>query len=273
MDASRRIVSIRNPAIKELFFLRKGRARAREKRGGLALVRGRQLIQGIGEQFRFKRVFTHEPHNRLVGYNTEELVHTEKEVLRHVLFGPSYTAQEYAQTLDDDEFVVGTIEQPPPVRDFEGEPKWLLAVDGVKHPENMGLLLSTAVALKYDGVFFTGNGIDPFNYKVLEASQAAAWTMPYRFGSAEELVALCRRHRLAPCAADLEGTALTELQPLPQDLAGFCIALGNETRGVSPELLGASRRVRLPMSELTDSLNAGVAGGIIMHALACTWGR
>ena len=27
------------------------------------------------------------------------------------------------------------------------------------------------------------------------------------------------------------------------------------------------------MSELSDSLNAGVAGGVLMHALACAWGR
>lgn len=231
------------------------------------------MIQGIGEHFRFKKVFTHESGAKLGGYNAESVVIADKEVLRHVLFGQSYTAQEHAKTLDDDEFVLGTIEQPPPVQDFEERPRWLLAVDGVQHPANMGLLLSSAVALKYDGVFLSGSCIDPYNYKVLEASQAVAWTLPYKFGTAAELLELCKRHGLASCAAHLDGDPLTELPALAKDREGFCIAIGSEARGVSPELLKASRRIRLPMSELTESLNAGVAGGILMHSLACAWGR
>jgi len=149
----------------------------------------------------------------------------------------------------------------------------LLAVDGVRKPENMALLLSTAVALRFGGVVFSADTVDPFHYKVLEASQAVAWTLPYLYASSSELLALCRRHQLLTCAADTAGTPVSELPLLQHGLRGFCLAVGSETRGVQPEYLQGSTRVALPMSHLSDSLNAGVAGGVLMHALACAWGR
>jgi len=285
------ISSTRNGCIKELLRLRVGRRRAREKRG-LALVRGRQLINHIGEFFKFKEVFTHEPRESFDAYNAERVVRVEKDVLKHVLFSNTFEAERHSKRMDDDEYVVGTIEQPLPSDFSHGilaigdaaprPPRRLLALDGVKHPENMGMLLSTAVALRYDGVFLSGPCIDTFNFKVLEASQAAAWTLPYCFGTTDELLALCKRHRLAPCAAaselssQLHGASpavpVAELPDLDaRRYSGFCIAVGNESRGVSTELLTRCTRIALPMSELVESLNAGVAGGILMHTLACAW--
>jgi len=262
------IVSLQNPAIKELFHLR-SRRRVRQRKD-LVLVRGRQLILSIGESFPFKRVYTHEPHEKYESYKAERVVRVDKPVLRHVLFGSS--KKDTLRILDDDEFVVGTIQPPPPVTDFAETSRRLLAIDGVKTPENMGLLLTSAVALKFDGIVLLDGCVDPFNYKVIEASQAVAWTLPYRFGTAADVLEICRRHCLAPCAADLRGTPLSELPPRDKAHDGFCLAIGNEARGVSEQLLRKCTRVALPMSELVDSLNAGVAGGILMHGLACAWG-
>ncbi|CAK0875436.1 unnamed protein product, partial [Prorocentrum cordatum] len=78
--------------------------------------------------------------------------------------------------------------------------------------------------------------------------------------------------RWAPCVADAAGVPVEEARAPAAD-AGICLAVGDESRGVGPELLRACERVALPMSELVDSLNAGVAGGILMHSLACAWVR
>eukprot|EP00403_Amphidinium_massartii_P045632 CAMPEP_0178468976 /NCGR_PEP_ID=MMETSP0689_2-20121128/53192_1 /TAXON_ID=160604 /ORGANISM="Amphidinium massartii, Strain CS-259" /LENGTH=292 /DNA_ID=CAMNT_0020096039 /DNA_START=90 /DNA_END=968 /DNA_ORIENTATION=- len=262
------IVSQRNPVIKDLYRLRlKRRERLRQ---GLAFVRGRQLIQAIGQHFQFKQVYTHEPREKWLGYRAERITAVPQQLLQHVLFGG--TRQQHALRLDDDEFVVGTIKQPPP-SEFKQPVRWLLAVDGVKQPEkNMGLLLSSAVALKYDGIFIMGGSVDPFNYKVLEASQGVAWTLPYCYGTAAELISLCERQRLARCSADADGASLSSLPSRPDGKAGFCLAIGNEAHGVTKDVRSGSTCVALPMSELVESLNAGVAGGILMHSLACALG-
>jgi len=276
---SREIKSIGHKTIKELYRLRVGRRKAREAKG-LVLVRGRRLISSIGQYFKFRQVFTHEDGDTFKLYNAEEVVRVEKAVLKHVIFSSSWQAHMKSLRLDDDDYVVGTIARPEPT-DFEATaPRRLLAVDSVKHPENMGLLLTTAVALRFDGIFLMGRSVDPFNYKVLEASQAVAWTLPFRFGTSTELLALCKRHSLLTCAAASEASVqgqrvvpVAELQELDaQQHQGFCLAVGNEMRGVSPELLQRCTRVALPMSPLVESLNAGVAGGILMHSLTCAWG-
>lgn len=268
MSAFYDILSIRNPAVKELVRLRLGGRRARLQRG-LALVRGRQLIQSMGEHFKFKHVYTHE--DRSAGsYQAERVIRVEKSVLRHAIFGPS--REEHANRLDEDDFVLGTISPPKTIQDFEPAPQFLLAVDGVKYPENMGLLLTSAVALKFDGVVFTQSCVDPYNYKVLEASQAVAWTMPHRYASGADLLEICKKYKLLPCAATADGMPLSELpSSLSAEHRGFCLVVGSESTGVSPDVLQYCKRVALPMSELMESLNAGVAGGILMHALACTW--
>lgn len=271
MSAFYDIISIRNPAVKELFRLRVGRRKVREQHGHLAIVRGRQLIQSIGEHFKFKAVYTYESRDAFSSYNADRVVRVERSILKHVLFGPA--KEEQAKRLDKDDFVVGTIEQPKPVVQFDPSPQWILAVDGIKHPENMGLLLTSAVALKFDGVVFSNDCVDPFSYKVIEASQGVAWSMPYQYATPAELLELCKRNSLSACAATLDGTPLDELPRLDAQRRGFCLIVGNEANGVRPELLDRCRRVTLPMSELVESLNAGVAGGILMHALACTWGR
>lgn len=254
------ILSIRNPAIKELVRLRLGRRRARLQKG-LALVRGRQLIQFVGESFKFREVYTYEPREAFASYHADRVVRVEKKVLKHVLFGPS--KEEQAASLDEDDFVLGTIEQPVAVSQFD-KPKRLLALDGIKHPENMSLLLTSAVALKFDGVIVSPSCVDPFSYKVLETTQAAAWTLPFQYATAAELTDLCRRHQLLLCAASADGQPLSDL-PSHSEQRGFCLVVGNEATGVSPEILRSCSQVALPMSELIDSLNAGVACTSAVH--------
>merc|ERR1719215_1568106 len=146
----------------------------------------------------------------------------------------------------------------------------------------MSMLLSSAVSLKYDGVFLTGPCIDPFNYKVLESSQGAAWTLPYSIGTLSDFLDICKRHKLASFAAAAATSSVpsgvapavpvAELEDFDEDkYTGYSLAVGNETKGHSPEILKTSTRIALPMTGLVDSLNAGVAGGIVMHALACGW--
>jgi len=237
-------------------------------------------------------VFTHEPRSQFQTYNAEEVVSVDKDVLKHVLFGQNFQAELHSKKLDDDEYVLGTIQHPAASDFTHGVPdvggdgprplRRLLALDGVKHPENMSLLISTAVSMHYDGIYLVGPCIDPFNYKVLESPQGAGWTLPYCFGTPETLLALCKRHRLANYAAaamssqSVSGASsvvpIADLSDFDTDrFTGYCLTVGNEMKGASPELLRKSTRLALPMSELVDSLNAGVAGGILMHTMACAW--
>eukprot|EP00434_Breviolum_minutum_P038665 symbB.v1.2.034305.t1/scaffold4327.1/size41138/2 len=254
------ILSKRNPAIKELFHLRAGGRRARSQRGGLCLVRGKQLVESISSVgFKFKEVYSHQPRETFSSYYAEKVVRVQKPVLEHVLFGVKQKF--YAKKFDDDDFVVGTIEQPKEVLEIDPSAERLLMIDRIKVPENMGRLLSCAVALNFDAVIFNRECIDPFSYKVLESSQAVAWTLPYQYLSNAELISLAERRQWMLCAGSPRGRPLSELSNFDEH-RGFCLIIGNEADGVHKELLKHCTEVSLPISERMDSLNAGVVGSL-----------
>eukprot|EP00435_Cladocopium_sp_Y103_P051504 s734_g16.t1 len=262
------ILSIRNPKVKELFRLRVGGRRAREKTRGKCLVRGKQLVESMGSLgFKFKEVYSHQPRETFAAFNAEKVIRMEKDVLKHILFG---TKERISRKCEDDDLVLGQIEQPEEIQEFDDSAERLLMIDRIKQPENMGRLLSSAVALKFDGVIFNRECVDPFSYKVLETSQGVAWTLPYRYASNEELIEFSRRRQFMLCAGSPRGWPLADLQSFG-DHRGFCLIIGNEGDGVHKELLKHCTEVALPMSELMESLTASVAGGILMHSLSCTW--
>lgn len=84
---------------------------------------------------------------------------------------------------------------------------------------------------------------------------------------------VAQRHGLLLVAADpepdggLQGAqpstgAATEATP------GVCLVLGSEGRGLSPAVSQACKPIAIPMAGPMESLNVGVAGGILMFALS-----
>jgi TrmH family RNA methyltransferase len=93
-----------------------------------------------------------------------------------------------------------------------------------------------------------------------------------RHSAAEELVAPLRRSGMRLVAADPAAVDLWHSHPWE---GGVGLVLGNEARGLSPELRPCvDAAVRLPMRGRAESLNVAVTGGILMYAWArANWAR
>ena len=74
------------------------------------------------------------------------------------------------------EGLVVEIEMPKPAP-LEGL-KYLLALDGVSDPGNVGALLRTALALGWQGIFILDESCDPFNDKALRSARGATFRLP-----------------------------------------------------------------------------------------------
>lgn len=135
--------------------------------------------------------------------------------------------------------------------------KWVLALEGIQDPGNLGTLIRTALGLGWQGVFLLDATCDLFNEKVLRASQGASFLLPYETGTLEDLKQLD-----LPCyVADMKGKK-------PKGaLDQACLILGNEGQGISASLKKAFPAVSLAMSREVESLNVAVAGGILMYLL------
>lgn len=150
----------------------------------------------------------------------------------------------------------------PPMKPLLGYQR-IIALDGINDPGNMGTVLRTALALGWHGIYILPTSCDPYNEKVIRSARGAHFKLALYRGSVNDLKALVEREKLQALVADIAGVT-PEKTPISK---GCLLVLGNEARGPSEEILRFCSRVTIPMTDDVESLNVGVAGGILMYLL------
>ncbi len=242
----KKISSSNNPLVKYLVRLRQ-RPDFR-KRNHSVVISGKKLVQELSEITPPKRIFTIKPPLELP-FKTEVYL-VEVNVLKKIT------------GLATPEEIVAEFPLPPP-SSLEKKAT-ILALDRIADPGNLGTLIRTALALGWAGVFFLPNCVDPFNEKVIRASRGALFHLPWYSGDWEELYSLIQINQLIPYVADTEGEGLLSFKAKSEKKL---LLLSNEAGGVSSKGKALGKRVAIPMSEKTESLNVAVAGAILMYAL------
>ena len=142
----------------------------------------------------------------------------------------------------------------------------VLVLDRLQDPGNIGTLLRNAVAFGFHDVIFIDGTASPYKEKAIMATQGAGFYLNYRFLSPEKAVAELKEQGYA-----IIGSALRNSQPLEEaNLPKGKVALivGNEAHGMSDYLMEQTDINYRIAIETIESLNAGVAGGILMYLLS-----
>ena len=140
----------------------------------------------------------------------------------------------------------------------------VLVLDRLQDPGNVGTLIRTAEAMGFAGVIAVKGTADPYQPKVVRAAAGSILRMrvliledaqsviEFLSGSGKKVFAADAGEGSKDCTdADISGNS--------------AVIIGNEGSGVSDELLAASECIRIPMEGQTESLNAAIAGSIIMY--------
>lgn len=146
----------------------------------------------------------------------------------------------------------------PPFHSLE-QKNWILALDGIADPGNLGTLLRSALALGWEGAFLTKDCVDPFNDKALRSAKGATFRLPLQMGTYEDLITLSEGKNVY--IADASGVPFSSEQK-PNGI----LILGNEGGGVSEKLKKMYTCVSIPIREI-ESLNVAAAGAILLHQL------
>lgn len=138
-------------------------------------------------------------------------------------------------------------------------PDFILIPDQIRDPGNLGTLLRTAAAAGVQAVFLPPETTDAFAPKVVRSGMGAHFRLPIQSMKWEKI----RREvkDLQVYLADMDGDSCWETE-LSQPLA---LIVGSEAEGASQEARElATQRISIPMSGDMESLNAGVAGSVLM---------
>jgi 23S rRNA (guanosine2251-2'-O)-methyltransferase len=144
-----------------------------------------------------------------------------------------------------------------------GHDPLLLVLEHLQDPVNFGALLRSAEAAGVDGVIFPERGAAPLSAAAVKASAGASeHLLMAQVSSLGEALRELKERGLWLVAADQDAPALAWDANLGGPLA---VIVGSEGSGLS----GAMRRrcdllVRFPMSGRVASLNAGVAGALLL---------
>lgn len=162
---------------------------------------------------------------------------------------------------------VARIPDPAPV--VIAEASRILVLDGVQDPGNVGTLIRTAAWFGVDAVASMPGTADFFGPKVVRATMGGLWDVPLvRTSSLADVVSTSGRTDWTIWGADLDGVPVRDWRPKSPSM----LVIGSEAHGLSEDVRDAlTGRVSIPAAgavRAAESLNASVAGGILMQAWA-----
>ena len=146
----------------------------------------------------------------------------------------------------------------------------IVVVIGLQDPGNLGTLLRSAEAFGCAGVVLGEGTVSPINTKVIRASAGSVFRLPIvvekKAGALDEVTARLRKENVR-----LIATSSHKGTPIDQgNLAGSsAVFIGSEGSGLPRTVMAqVDELIAIPHTPQVESLNAGVAGSIVLYEAA-----
>jgi TrmH family RNA methyltransferase len=278
--AIEKITSLQNPRLKQLVRLRDRRPR---DEAGVFLIEGyRELRRALDKGLRPTELYfapewflgDNEPaliaRAEAAGAQVFELT---KEAFAKVAYrerpdGLLAVAPQWRHTLDDLDKIVAGLDEAGPGRTEPGSmtpataAPFLLVVEAIEKPGNLGTLLRGADAAGVQAVIVCDPVTDLFNPNVVRASTGVLFSVPVVVAESPAVRAWLRAKKIRSVATTPAAAGLYTGTDLRGPLA---LVMGSEQYGLSEFWLKESdAQVRIPMAGQADSLNVAMAAIITL---------
>jgi TrmH family RNA methyltransferase len=141
------------------------------------------------------------------------------------------------------------------------ENPFLIVLESVEKPGNLGAVLRTADASKTDAVIVCDPLTDIYNPNVIRSSIGCVFTVPIAVCTNEEALSFLKNNHIQSFAAELTATQRYQEADFTFPSA---IILGTEADGLTDFWLAqADLRIKIPMLGVIDSLNVSVSTAIL----------
>ncbi|MDD3339672.1 MAG: RNA methyltransferase [Lachnospiraceae bacterium] len=147
------------------------------------------------------------------------------------------------------------------------EKPFLVLLEDLQDPGNVGTILRTAEGAGVDGVILSANCVDMYNPKTIRSTMGSIYRVPFCYvEDMTDFAGELRGAGIHTYAAHLAGEHTYDQEDYRQ---GTALMIGNEGNGLSDALTGqAQHLIRIPMRGKVESLNAAMAAGILMYEVA-----
>ena len=149
------------------------------------------------------------------------------------------------------------------IKEYEGKPIKVIALEGLQDPGNMGTIVRTAEAAGIDLILAGANTVDVYSSKVVRSTMGSIFRVPIIYtDKLYKDIDLLKSKGVSVYAAHLKGKeSYRDITYSDRSM----ILIGNEGRGLTEEAVAsADTLVKIPMKGRVESLNAAVAAAILM---------
>ncbi len=145
--------------------------------------------------------------------------------------------------------------------------RFMLVLDRIQDPGNMGTIIRTADAAGVEAVVLLKGCVDVYNPKVLRSTMGSIFTMPIlSVDDSDSAIDVLKAEGFALASSILETDYYYDEISYPQKIA---LVIGNEANGIDQSIIQKSDiKVKIPIYGNAESLNAGIAAGILMYKIA-----
>jgi TrmH family RNA methyltransferase len=251
------ITSRANPRVKQLRAAFAGNVRLAD---GLVAIEGENLIrEALRSGIALRTVFLSE-HTAAPSWLPRDL---ETLYLADSIFGSAVDTQSpqgIAALVEPPQWQLESVLTANPKH--HATPLLLIAA-GLQDPGNLGTLIRSAEAFAATAVLTTPGTVSPWNQKALRASAGSVFRVPVVSVTANGLAAFKSGGIRILAAVAPESNSDSAIPDLTQPAA---LMIGNEGAGISHELLAlADARVSIPTPGPVESLNAAIAGSLLLY--------
>lgn len=246
------LTSPRNPTIRHIRRLQRS-ARYRRDTGQFAIEGVRLVEEAVEAGFALDTI--------LFAGDLDERGSAVLDRLRAAGHEPIAVADAVLRAAADTQTPQGLLAVLPiPTDPLPGGLSFMIVLDRVRDPGNLGAILRTAAAAGVEGVLLGPGCADPYQPKAVRAGMGAHFRLPVRAAAWQEIEAQVAGLQvfLADASAPTVYTAADLTVPVALLIGGEADGAGTEIARLNPAGL------RIPMPGGTESLNAAVAAGILL---------
>jgi TrmH family RNA methyltransferase len=256
------ISSSKNTFIKDVKSLK---SRKHREAKNMYFIEGIRFVQeALKENVKIDKIFVSENLEYING-GKEILKNINEKQLNYFVL-PHKLFKEISDT-DNPQGILAQIEMKKySLEDIVNANNFLVILDAIQDPGNMGTIIRTADAAGATGVILSEGCVDVYNPKVLRSTMGSIFHIPI-YNSSDILMDLnyIKEKKIMLCASHLEGkTAYYNLG----NADNIAVVIGNEARGIRDDIKDISDiLVKIPMKGKAESLNASIAAGLLIFEI------
>lgn len=252
------ITSTANQKIKRIIKLQK-KAKARNEEG-VFIVEGIRMMKEAPEE-RIQELYVSESFLKKDSGVRKELLKTAEVVSDSVFLHMSdtKTPQGILGIIKRREYTMENL-----LRTHEGKKPFLMILDHLQDPGNLGTILRTAEGAGVTGVILGEDCADLYQPKTIRSTMGSVYRMPtVCVDDMKKVIRLMKENGIHTYAAHLDNSRFYDEEDYTKPTA---FLIGNEGNGLTEEICAAAEhKIKIPMHGHVESLNAAMAAGVLMY--------